>query len=43
VLLAPLRTVQSGAEGPALIPVLQQTSLGQLAWAVLVSVPLFFA
>lgn len=32
-----LRTVLGGATGPALIPVLQQTGLAELAWAVLVS------
>jgi len=37
----PLRTVLGGATGPALVPVLQQTGLGELAWAVLVAVPLF--
>jgi 1,4-dihydroxy-2-naphthoate octaprenyltransferase len=42
-MVRPLRTVLSDADGPALIPVLQQTSLGQLAWAVLVSAALFFA
>ena len=36
----PLRTVLGGATGPALVPVLQQTGLGELAWAVLVAVPL---
>ncbi len=35
-----VRTVQSGAVGPALIPVLQSTGLAELAWAVLVAVPL---
>jgi 1,4-dihydroxy-2-naphthoate octaprenyltransferase len=33
--------VLGGAAGPALIPVLQQTGIGQLAWAVLVAGPLF--
>ncbi|HXH79700.1 1,4-dihydroxy-2-naphthoate polyprenyltransferase [Nocardioides sp.] len=41
---APLRTVVGGGEhkvtGPVLIPVLQQTGVGQLVWAVLVAVPL---
>ena len=35
-----VRTVMSGAVGPALIPVLQSTGLAELAWAVLVAVPL---
>lgn len=35
-----LRTVLSGAVGPALVPVLQSTGLAELAWAVLVAVPL---
>jgi 1,4-dihydroxy-2-naphthoate polyprenyltransferase len=35
-----LRTVMSGAVGPALVPVLQSTGLAELAWAVLVAVPL---
>jgi 1,4-dihydroxy-2-naphthoate octaprenyltransferase len=43
-MVAPLRTVIGGGEhrvtGPALIPVLQQTGVGQLVWAVLVGVPL---
>ena len=43
-MVAPLRTVVGGGEpkvtGPALIPVLQQTGVGQLVWAVLVAVPL---
>ena len=39
-LVAPLRTVLGGATGPALVPVLQQTGLAELAWAVLVAVPL---
>jgi 1,4-dihydroxy-2-naphthoate octaprenyltransferase len=38
---APLREVLGGARGAALVPVLQQTGAGQLAWAVLVGVPLF--
>jgi len=40
-LVAPLRTVLGGAAGPALVPVLQQTGLGELAWSILVAVPLF--
>ena len=36
----PLRTVLGGAVGPGLIPVLKQTGTGELAWAVLVGVPL---
>ncbi len=39
-MLAPLRTVLGPATGPALIPVLQQTGVGQLIWAILVAVPL---
>ncbi len=35
-----VRTVLSGAVGPALVPVLQSTGLAELAWAVLVAVPL---
>jgi 1,4-dihydroxy-2-naphthoate octaprenyltransferase len=35
-----VRTVRSGAVGPALIPVLQSTGLAELVWAVLVAVPL---
>jgi 1,4-dihydroxy-2-naphthoate polyprenyltransferase len=35
-----VRTVMSGAVGPALIPVLQSTGVAELAWAVLVAVPL---
>ncbi|QZY29467.1 1,4-dihydroxy-2-naphthoate polyprenyltransferase [Nocardioides coralli] len=35
-----VRTVLGGATGPALVPVLQQTGLAELAWAVLVGVPL---
>jgi 1,4-dihydroxy-2-naphthoate octaprenyltransferase len=38
-----LRTVMSGAVGPALVPVLQSTGLAELAWAVLVAVPLLLA
>ncbi len=36
-----VRTVLSGAVGPALVPVLQSTGLAELAWALLVAVPLF--
>jgi 1,4-dihydroxy-2-naphthoate octaprenyltransferase len=36
-----VRTVLGGARGPALIPVLQQTGLAELAWAVLVTAALF--
>jgi 1,4-dihydroxy-2-naphthoate octaprenyltransferase len=35
-----VRTVLSGAVGPALVPVLQSTGLAELAWAALVAVPL---
>ncbi|MEJ7834070.1 MAG: 1,4-dihydroxy-2-naphthoate polyprenyltransferase [Nocardioides sp.] len=35
-----LRTVLGGATGPALIPVLQQTGLAELAWAILVTAAL---
>ncbi len=35
------RTVLRGATGPGLIPVLQQTGLAELAWAVLVTAALF--
>ncbi|HEX5088085.1 MAG TPA: 1,4-dihydroxy-2-naphthoate polyprenyltransferase [Nocardioides sp.] len=35
-----VRTVMSGAVGPALVPVLQSTGLAELVWAVLVAVPL---
>jgi 1,4-dihydroxy-2-naphthoate polyprenyltransferase len=38
--VAPLRTVLGGARGLALVPVLQQTGVAELAWAVLVAVPL---
>ncbi|GGO78202.1 1,4-dihydroxy-2-naphthoate polyprenyltransferase [Nocardioides deserti] len=41
--LAATRTVLGGATGPALIPVLQRTGAAELAWAVLVAVPLFLA
>jgi 1,4-dihydroxy-2-naphthoate polyprenyltransferase len=40
VMVAPVRTVLSRATGPALVPVLQQTGLGELVWAALVAVPL---
>ena len=36
-----VRTVLGSARGPALIPVLQQTGLAELAWAVLVTAALF--
>jgi 1,4-dihydroxy-2-naphthoate octaprenyltransferase len=39
--IAPLRTVIGGAVGPALIPVLQQTGIAEIVWAIGVSVPLF--
>ncbi len=39
-LMPALRTVRSGASGLALVPVLQQTGVAELAWAVLVGVPL---
>ncbi|HEU4811289.1 MAG TPA: 1,4-dihydroxy-2-naphthoate polyprenyltransferase [Nocardioides sp.] len=35
-----LRTVLGGAAGPGLVPVLQQTGLAELVWAVLVTVAL---
>lgn len=35
-----VRTVMSGAVGPALVPVLQQTGVAELVWALLVAVPL---
>lgn len=35
-----LRTVLSGATGPALVPVLQSTGVAELAWAVLTGAPL---
>ena len=42
VIAAPaVRTVRGTATGPALIPVLQQVGLSELAWATLVAVPLF--
>jgi 1,4-dihydroxy-2-naphthoate polyprenyltransferase len=40
LMVTPLRTVLGGAAGPGLIPVLKQTGTGELAWAVLVGVPL---
>ena len=40
LVLPATRTVLSGAVGPALIPVLQQTGLAELAWAVLVAAAL---
>jgi len=41
VVAAPgLRTVLGGARGPALVPVLQQTGLAELVWAVLVAAAL---
>ncbi|MCB0906737.1 MAG: 1,4-dihydroxy-2-naphthoate polyprenyltransferase [Nocardioidaceae bacterium] len=39
-MVAPLRTVLGGGEGLGLVPVLQQTGVGELAWAVLVAAPL---
>jgi len=33
--------IETSATGPALVPVLQQTGLGELVWAILVAVPLF--
>jgi 1,4-dihydroxy-2-naphthoate polyprenyltransferase len=39
--LPALRTVLGGAQGPALIPVLQQTGVAELVWALLVAAPLF--
>jgi 1,4-dihydroxy-2-naphthoate polyprenyltransferase len=35
-----LRTVRGGATGLALVPVLQQTGVAELVWAVLVGLPL---
>jgi 1,4-dihydroxy-2-naphthoate octaprenyltransferase len=35
-----VRTVMGGAVGPALVPVLQSTGLAELAWALLVALPL---
>jgi len=40
--IAPLRTVLGGALGPGLIPVLQQTGIAEIVWAVGVGVPLFW-
>jgi len=40
--IAPLRVVLGGAAGPALIPVLQQTGLAEIVWAVGVGVPLWW-
>ena len=42
-MLPALRTVLGGATGPGLVPVLQQTGIGQLIWAVLVAVPLLIS
>jgi 1,4-dihydroxy-2-naphthoate octaprenyltransferase len=42
-MVPPVRTVLGGAVGPALVPVLQQTGVGQLLWSVLVAVPLLLA
>ncbi|WP_457205250.1 1,4-dihydroxy-2-naphthoate polyprenyltransferase [Nocardioides sp. P5_C9_2] len=39
-MVPPVRTVLGGAVGPALVPVLQQTGVGQLLWSVLVAAPL---
>jgi 1,4-dihydroxy-2-naphthoate octaprenyltransferase len=39
--VAPLRTVLGSAVGPALIPVLQQTGIAEILWAVGVAAPLF--
>ena len=38
--LRAVRTVLTGASGAALVPVLQQTGTAELAWAVLVALPL---
>ncbi|SEC32560.1 1,4-dihydroxy-2-naphthoate prenyltransferase [Nocardioides exalbidus] len=38
--IAPTRAVLGGAQGPALIPVLAATGASELAWSVLVAVPL---
>ena len=38
-----VRTVAGGATGPALVPVLQQTGLAELAWAVLIAAALALA
>jgi 1,4-dihydroxy-2-naphthoate octaprenyltransferase len=40
VTLPALRTVLGGARGPALVPVLQQTGVAELAWAALVAAAL---
>ena len=40
VALRPTRAVLADADGRALIPVLQQTGLAQLVWALLVALPL---
>lgn len=40
-LVRPVRTVLGQATGPALIPVLQQTGIAELAWATLVAAALF--
>lgn len=42
-MLPALRTVLGGATGPGLVPVLQQTGIGQLIWALLVAVPLLIS
>ena len=41
--VVPLRTVLGGATGPALIPVLQQTGITEIVWAIGVGLPLFLA
>jgi len=41
VAMPAVRTVLGGAAGPGLIPVLQQTGLAELLWAVLVAAALF--
>ena len=38
-----VRTVARGATGPDLVPVLQQTGLAELTWAVLVTAALVLA
>ncbi len=40
VMVAPTRIVTGGARGPALVPVIQQTGIGQLLWAAAVTVAL---
>jgi 1,4-dihydroxy-2-naphthoate octaprenyltransferase len=40
-MVRPVRTVLGKATGPALIPVLQQTGMAELTWAVLVGAALF--